>query len=182
MLQQKARSLEAEIAHRKEAEHKLQISELRYRRLFEASIDGILIIDTETRKITAANPAMAQILGLAAEELIGKELWEAGLLQDKQAVLEFFRQLIGGEVVRCDLSIRSKDGARRDLELTGAIYEADGQPFVQCGVRDVTQRRESDELRSHLAAIIESSDDAIISKTLEGIIMSWNAGAERIFG
>jgi PAS domain S-box-containing protein len=182
MLQQKARSLEAEIAHRKEAEHKLQISELRYRRLFEASIDGILIIDVDTRKITDTNPAMAQILGLAAEEFIGKELWEAGLLQDKEAGLEFFRQLIDGEVVQCDLSIRSKDGARRDLELTGAIYEADGQPFVQCGVRDVTQRRESDEIRSHLAAIIESSDDAIISKTLEGVIMSWNAGAQRIFG
>ena len=182
MLQQKARSLEAEIAHRKEAERKLQISELGYRRLFEACMDGILIIDAGTRKITDANPAMAQILGLTAEDLMGKELWESGLLQDQQAALEIFRQLIDGEVVRCELSICSKDGARRDLELTGAIYEADGQRFVQCGVRDVTQRRESDEIRSHMAAIIESSDDAIISKTLEGVIMSWNAGAERIFG
>jgi PAS domain S-box-containing protein len=181
-LQQKAGSLEAEIAHRKEAEHKLQISEVRYRRLFEASMDGILIVDAGTHKITDANPAVAQMLQLTPEELIGKELWEAGLLNDRQTDLEIFRQLMDGEVVRRDLSVPAKDGTRRDLELTGAIYRADGQQFVQCSVRDVTQRRESDQIRSHMAAIIESSDDAIISKTLEGVIMSWNAGAERIFG
>src|SRR5262249_51829126 len=53
---------------------------------------------------------------------------------------------------------------------------------TQCFTRDVTERRRAEEARALLAAIVEASDDAIVSKTLEGVITSWNAGAERIFG
>src|SRR5579872_3325601 len=63
-----------------EAWASLRSSEIRYRRLFEAARDGILILDAASRKITDANPFMSELLGYSHQELIGKELWEIGLL------------------------------------------------------------------------------------------------------
>src|SRR6185369_7088006 len=71
----------------------LQISEIRYRRLFEAARDGILILDAGTRRITDANPFMSELLGYEHKELLGKELWQIGLLKDEAASREAFRIL-----------------------------------------------------------------------------------------
>ncbi|PYR33787.1 MAG: diguanylate cyclase, partial [Acidobacteria bacterium] len=57
-------------------------SELRYRRLFEAARDGILILNAETGKIEDANPFMTELLGYARNDLLGKELWEIGVFTD----------------------------------------------------------------------------------------------------
>ena len=63
------------------------------------------------------------------------------------------------------------------------MRQENGAPSQFIGiVEDITQRKEADAVRSRLAAVIESSDDAIVTKTLEGIITSWNPGAQRIFG
>src|SRR5258705_12358513 len=71
----------------------LRTSEIRYRRLFEAARDGILILNAHTRKITDANPFMSDLLGYARNELLGKELWEIGLLRDEDANRAAFTQL-----------------------------------------------------------------------------------------
>jgi PAS domain S-box-containing protein len=69
---------------------RLRISELRYRRLFEAARDGILILDAFTLKITDVNPFMTELLGYSHAEFLGKELWEIGLFSDKEASQEAF--------------------------------------------------------------------------------------------
>jgi PAS domain-containing protein len=83
--QDKADDLEFRVAIRQ--------SEIRYRRLFEAAHDGVLILDSVSRKITDANPFMSHLLGYRHEELVGKELWEIGLLKDEQASQAAFREL-----------------------------------------------------------------------------------------
>lgn len=181
-LQQKARMLEAEIAERKELEGRLRISEICYRRHFEAARDGLLIVDPETHRITDANPSMIEMLG-TREDMVGKELWEVGLLRDREASLEAFRELNEKHIVRYDeVPIRTKDGQHRYVEFVGNMYATNAHRVIQCNVRDITERQRAEEIATKLAAIVESSDDAIISKSLEGIILTWNTGAERIFG
>jgi PAS domain S-box-containing protein len=182
-LQQKAKSFQAEIVKRQEAEERLRISETRYRRLFEAARDGILIVDPETHKITDANPFMTELLGFTPEELLDRELWELGLFADRETGLEALHELREKRVIRYDyLALKTKDGQPRAVEFVSNLYQANGHQVIQCNLRDVAERNRTEQLSSHLAAIVESSDDAIISKSLEGTILSWNRGAERIFG
>ncbi len=111
LLQQKATSLQAEIAERKVAEERLRISETRYRRLFEASTDGILMIDPLTSTITDANPVMTELLGYTHEQLLGQELWHIGLFGDRQATLSVLRELQEKRFLRYEtLPLHTKDG------------------------------------------------------------------------
>ncbi|TMB66490.1 MAG: PAS domain-containing protein [Deltaproteobacteria bacterium] len=79
------------IAKRRGARGSVRTSEIRYRRLFEAAQDGILILDAATRKITDVNPFMTELLGYTRNELVGKELWEIGLLTDMTASRHAFK-------------------------------------------------------------------------------------------
>jgi PAS domain S-box-containing protein len=88
-----AKACSEDNAERRQAQTAIEVSEVRYRRLFEAARDGILILDPETRKITDANPFMSELLGYPRGELLGKELWEIGLLKDEEASQSAFRQL-----------------------------------------------------------------------------------------
>jgi len=70
-----------------------RISEIRYRRLFEAARESVLLVDPATRKITDVNSFMIEFLGYSHEEFVGRELWEIGLLKDQAASQEMFLEL-----------------------------------------------------------------------------------------
>jgi two-component system cell cycle sensor histidine kinase/response regulator CckA len=175
--------LEREIAEREKAEESLRESEIRYRRLFEAARDGILILNADTLKITDANPFMTELLGYSRDEFMGKELWEIGFFNDKKASQATFRALQKAGYVRyADLPLQTKEGKPWEVEFVSNVYEQDTHHVIQCNIRDITERKLTEESRDRLAAIVESSDDAIFSKTFEGIVTSWNASAERMYG
>ena len=75
----------ADESERKLAQELTRVSEVRYRRLFEAARDGILILDMESARVTDSNPFMTELLGYTRDEFIGKQLADIGLFQDEEA-------------------------------------------------------------------------------------------------
>jgi len=124
-------------------------SELRYRRLFEAAHDGILIVDPESRKIIDVNPFLVEFLGYSYDDFIGKELFEIGLLKDEAASQAAFRELQETGYIRYeDLPLQTKDGRRVDVEFVSNLYEEGDQKVIQCNIRDITARKKNDDALS----------------------------------
>jgi len=135
-----------DITERRQAQAEIRVSEIRYRRLFEAARDGILIIDPSTRKITDANPFMSELLGYRHKELLGKELWEIGLLKDEKASRSAFRELRKKHFIRYEnLPLQNKACQLREVEFVSNLYEEDGRQVIQCNIRDITKRKGAEE-------------------------------------
>ena len=135
-----------DVTERRRHEAKVLVSEIRYRRLFETAHDGVLIVDPGARKIVDANPFMTQMLGYPLDQLVGKELFEIGLLKDETASQEMFRKLQrSGEVRYDDLPLETRAGRRQQVEVVANLYDEDGHPVIQCNIRDITERRRGEE-------------------------------------
>lgn len=169
-----------DISFEKEAEAKHAILSS----IIETSDDAI-ISKTLEGIITSWNAGAERIFGYNAEEAIGKSitmLIPEELLSEEDYILSNIKS--GIRIQHFQTVRLSKDGRQIPISLTvSPVKDRDG---VVIGVskiaRNITSEKLAAERQARLAAIVESSDDAIISKTLEGIITSWNTGAEKIFG
>jgi diguanylate cyclase (GGDEF)-like protein/PAS domain S-box-containing protein len=128
----------------------LRASEVRYRRLFETAKDGILILDADTGQITDANPFLEVLLGYSRSELIGKTLWEIGQFKDVAASRTAFRELQRNEYIRYeDLPLETKGHERRNVEFVSNVYLENEARVIQCNIRDVTSRKQAEEITRH---------------------------------
>ena len=133
------------------SEVSLSESELRYRRLFEAAQDGILILDAETGAITDVNPFLIKLLGFTREEFINKKLWEVGAFKDVNASKDAFHSLQENEYIRYkDLPLRAKHGRLIQVEFVSNVYLEGNKKVIQCNIRDITDRKQ------YLDRLIES--------------------------
>jgi len=130
-------------------EQTLRASELRYRRLFEAAQDGILILDAATGRINDVNPFLSSLLGFTHDEMVGQTVGELSPFRDiesNQVMLERLQR--EGYVRYDDLPLETRDGCKIDVEFVSIVYEAGDQSVIQCNVRDITQRKHAqDEIR-----------------------------------
>jgi PAS domain S-box-containing protein len=149
---------DSESPARDQRQSRLRISELRYRRLFEAARDGILILDAVTLKITDVNPFMTELLGYSHAEFLGKELWEIGLFSDKEASQKAFKELQKTGYLRYeDLPLQATNRKLRDVEFVSNVYEEDGREVIQCNIRDITDRKQAEKERTLLLAAAQSA-------------------------
>jgi PAS domain S-box-containing protein len=128
-----------------QAEHSLQVSEARYRRLFETAQDGILILDADTGQITDVNPYLIKMLGYPQEYFVGKRLWEIGSFKDSEASKSTFLELQTQGYVRYeDLPLEASDERRVDVEFVSNVYTVGEKKVIQCNIRNITRRKQAE--------------------------------------
>jgi PAS domain S-box-containing protein len=151
--------------------------------LFNASPIGIVVEDLEGQPLFV-NPAFCAFLGFSEGELCNKHCVDFSPAEDAERDWALFQQLRAGSIDHYQLEKRyfRQDGTLVWGSLSISLLNVRPSPLILAMVEDITEKKTAEEARYRYAAIVESSDDAIASGTLDGTIVSWNRGAERIYG
>ncbi len=165
----------------------LKDSELRYRRLFEAAQDGILILDAETGAIEDVNPYLIDILGYSRAEFEKKKLWEVGAFKDAAASKIAFHILQENGYIRYDnLPLMAKGERLIEVEFVSNVYEVGARKVIQCNIRNITERlrveKEIQQRDKRFRALIENSTDAITLLDAEGKVIYDSPAAPGMLG
>jgi PAS domain S-box-containing protein len=154
-----------------------------FRDVFNASPIGIAVENLEGQPLFV-NPSFCSFLGFSEEELRNKHCVDFSPREDAEKDWALFQQLRAGSIDHYQLEKRyfRRDGSLVWGSLSISLLKSSPSPLVLAMVEDITDKKKAEEARYRHAAVIESSDDAIASGTLDGIIVSWNTGAQKIYG
>jgi len=139
------KKVESELEERKKADDRLRASETRYRRLFETAKEGVLILDAQSGRIVDVNPFLIELLGYSHDLFMGKSIWDIGSFKDILGNQDKFLELKETEYVRYeDLPLETADGKVIAVEFISNVYRAGDETEIQCNIRDITERRETE--------------------------------------
>jgi PAS domain S-box-containing protein len=160
----------------------LNPSEELLRQVFASCPVGMSISRLSDRTFIDINAAFTRTLGWTRDDIVGRTtldiaLMDARVVEDLRAHMATSQKLENVEV-----EMRARDGGRRRILLSTEPVELHGEPHSISTFVDVTARKNAEIASNRIAAIVESSGDAIIGKDINGTITTWNGGAERIFG
>ena len=156
------------------------------RSVVESAAEAIITIDPQGNVISWNNEAQ-NIFGFTEKKMVGQSIsliiperfrknFEKGMSSFANSDLKRFT------LASPSLRALRKDGTEFPFEYEGSVWESAGKRYYTVIVKDITEKLKADEISSTLTAIVQSSGDAIIGKDLKGIILSWNKGAEEIYG
>ena len=157
----------------------------RYQSLFDGAPDAIFLADAETGQLLDANPAAEQLIGRSREEIIS--LHQSQLHPPDAPAVEVFKNhvrtgLSGTTATPTEIPLLHADGHLIPTEISARVINLDGRPVIQGVFRDISARKEVEaSLRFH-AQVLAQIHDSVVTTDLDGIVTSWNPGAERIFG
>ena len=154
-------------------------SELRYRRLFEAAQDGILILNAMTGQIEDVNPYLMKMLGYSREEFVSKKLWEMGAFKDIKANQVAFKKLQTNEYIRYEgLPLLTKDEQLIQVEFVSNVYLVGEEKVIQCNIRDITDHRRIiaalHENERKYFDLVNQSEEGVFIIELSGEILTAN--------
>jgi two-component system, cell cycle sensor histidine kinase and response regulator CckA len=155
-------------------------SEAKYRRLFEAAKDGILILDAKTGVVIDVNPFLMKLLDYPKRYFLGKALYEIGLFSDIQASRNAFQELKDKRYLRYeDLPLKSKDGRAISVEFVSNVYGMKSKQVIQCNIRDITERREIERSGDRL---LQAQKMEAVGQLAAGVAHDFNGLLQIILG
>jgi len=179
--------LQTEVIEHKQAAEALSASELRYRRLFEAAKDGILILDAETGMIVDVNPFLLNLLGITRDVFLGKKVWELGFFKDLIANEAHFTELQQKKYIRYEnMALEGSDGRRHEVEFVSNVYLVNNHKVIQCNIRDISERKRAEAMRMDEAArrriLFEECRDGIVVMDRDGKVCDSNRRYAEMLG
>jgi PAS domain S-box-containing protein len=166
----------------KKARDEFEALATRVHNLVEQGSDAVFVADLDGR-YTDVNGAACRMLGYSREEIIGKTILDLILPEDIPRFIRHKERLLGGDVEISEWIIRRKDGTRFPAEVSAKILP-DGQ--WQAFVRDITERKRMESAlrlsEAKFSGLVSISADAIVMVDREQNIVTFNAGAEKVFG